>query len=77
MSLCSFYSNTESTAAMTVAACAKVAARRGFKVFGTQFHGECWGGPNAESTYSEDGPSTACVHKLGGINSFYAYKFTS
>eukprot|EP00112_Aurelia_sp_Birch-Aquarium-sp1_P003530 Seg1394.13 transcript_id=Seg1394.13/GoldUCD/mRNA.D3Y31 product="A disintegrin and metalloproteinase with thrombospondin motifs 18" protein_id=Seg1394.13/GoldUCD/D3Y31 len=71
------YKNSETTAAMVVAECAKVAAKRGFKVFGIQFQGECWGGPNAENTYNEDGPSTACVHKLGGINELYAYKFTS
>ena len=55
--------------------CAKITSKRGFNTFGIQYLGECWSGPNANVTYNEDGKSSVCQYKLGGINSNFVYRF--
>ncbi|KXJ23691.1 coadhesin [Exaiptasia diaphana] len=44
--------------------CAEKARQKGYKVFGLQFYGECWGGPSGEAVYSKDGPSNNCIQNL-------------
>lgn len=44
--------------------CAEKARAKGYKVFGLQFYGECWGGPNGEALFSKDGPSDNCIQQL-------------
>jgi len=41
--------------------CAEQAQELGYEYFGVQNHGECYSGPNAKKTYSEDGPSKQCI----------------
>ncbi|XP_065062702.1 A disintegrin and metalloproteinase with thrombospondin motifs 6-like isoform X2 [Rhopilema esculentum] len=65
----------QKTAEIVISKCAKMASMRGYTIFGIQYHGECWSGPSAQLTYMEDGASSACVHGLGGINSYYVYSF--
>lgn len=55
------WSNLKQLARSTVAACAALASRKGFTVFGLQFFGECWSGANASQTYAKDGPSQLCL----------------
>ncbi|XP_006816495.2 uncharacterized protein LOC102803376 [Saccoglossus kowalevskii] len=51
-----------------VAKCAEVAASKGYAVFTVQHGGECYSGPNAESTYNKHGPSDRCKHDgKGGV----------
>ncbi|KXJ05215.1 hypothetical protein AC249_AIPGENE3639, partial [Exaiptasia diaphana] len=35
--------------------CAEIAKKKGYKVFGLQFYGECWSGPLAEAKFAEYG----------------------
>jgi len=44
--------------------CAEKAREKGYKIFGLQFYGECWSGPNAEAFYSKDGPSNDCIQQF-------------
>lgn len=67
---------TKDTAALIVSKCAKIASKRGFNTFGIQYYGECWSGPTANMTYSKDGISSDCQHKVGLQNSNYVYQFT-
>jgi len=41
--------------------CAKVAQKKGYKVFGVQFFGECWGSINGHLDYAKFGESKSCV----------------
>jgi hypothetical protein len=72
--------------------CAEKAREKGYKVFGLQFYGECWGGPNGEMLFSKDGPTDTCIQQLtkpyacvkhdpfsecvGGENTNYIYRLT-
>ena len=56
--------------------CKQAAAFRGYTVFGIQNGVECWSGPNAPSTYSKYGSSTACSNGLGGPWANDVYQIT-
>ncbi|KAK3754865.1 hypothetical protein QZH41_011339, partial [Actinostola sp. cb2023] len=72
--------------------CAEKAREKGYKVFGLQFYGECWGGSNGEMLFSKDGPSNDCIQQLsdpkecvksdpfsecvGAANTNYIYRLT-
>ena len=45
---------------LTVNQCARVAQDKGYEYFAVQYYGECYGGKNAENTYSKYGKSTYC-----------------
>jgi len=40
--------------------CAKRTSAKGYQMFGLQFYGECWTGPNAEVTFNKHGVSDHC-----------------
>lgn len=42
--------------------CAEAAFKKGYKVIGTQFYGECWSGPQAHVTFDKYGPTDMCVN---------------
>jgi len=42
--------------------CAEAAFKKGYKVIGTQFYGECWSGPQAHVTYDKYGRTDMCVN---------------
>ncbi|XP_065056381.1 uncharacterized protein LOC135684674 [Rhopilema esculentum] len=42
--------------------CAKVAFKKGFRVMGIQFYGECWGSMRGHLDYAKHGKSKNCVH---------------
>ena len=46
--------------------CAEKARQKGYTVFGLQFYGECWSGPNAELNFNRDGVASPdqCVMNL-------------
>ena len=46
-----------------------------FSVFAVQNGGACLGGPRAEETFAQFGPSTDCSAGKGGIFAFTAYRF--
>ena len=46
--------------------CALAAEKAGYSVFGVQYAGECWSGPQAHLTYKKYGSSTRCVNGSGG-----------
>ena len=46
--------------------CAESTAKAGYLVFGVQFAGECWSGPQAHMTYKKYGTSKRCVNGWGG-----------
>jgi hypothetical protein len=48
-----------------IEACAQETRIRGYMYFGIQFYGECWSGPQAHQTYSNDGHSTMCINGVG------------
>ena len=63
------------SAAKIVHKCALAAARRNFRYFGIQHHGECWSGPTAATTYNRDGISTRCTDGAGLVASYFVYRF--
>jgi len=44
--------------------CAEKAKAKGYKMFGLQFGGECWAGPDEETRYNMYGESNMCLDKL-------------
>ena len=59
----------------TVQACAKkVRELCGWKYFGIQFYGECWGGQDKSTSYDMHGKSTNCVMGVGKEYTNYVYK---
>lgn len=44
-----------------VCRCAKKAKKEDYKLFGIQFYGECWSGPNTQQTHARAGKSLMCV----------------
>ena len=58
----------------TVRACAEIAKERGHLVFGIQYYGECWSGPDTEDTYNKYGPSGNCWNGVGKEGTNYVYK---
>eukprot|EP00795_Rhopilema_esculentum_P008207 gene8207-14144_t len=60
---------------LVVSKCARKAAAAGFKAFGIMRQGECWSGPNAETTYATGGMDIDCKNDLGSDTSFTAYLF--
>ena len=46
--------------------CALATEKAGYSVFGVQFAGECWSGPQAYMTYKKYGTSNRCVNGRGG-----------
>ena len=58
--------------------CAEAAHSRGFKVFAIQDGGWCGSSGNAECTYTQQGPSTACnADGEGGAGANQVYKISS
>lgn len=57
-----------------IRACAKEVKKAGYLYFGLQFYGECWSGPQAHSTYDEDGKSKDCVLGVGKERANFVYK---
>lgn len=58
----------------TIKACAKEALKKGYQYFGLQFYGECWSGPEANSTYDRDGTSKRCSRGVGERRANFVYK---
>ena len=58
----------------TVEACAIRVKQKGWQYFGLQDFGVCWGGPEAENTYSKYGASEQCWNGVGEGGSNYVYK---
>ncbi|KAL9987882.1 hypothetical protein ACROYT_G002260 [Oculina patagonica] len=58
----------------TIRACAKEVKKAGYLYFGLQFYGECWSGPQAHSTYDEDGKSKHCMLGVGKERANFVYK---
>ncbi|KAK3728015.1 hypothetical protein QZH41_010949, partial [Actinostola sp. cb2023] len=58
----------------TIDACARIASIKGYTYFAVQFYGECWSGPNAESTYDDKGPSKHCVVGVGKAWTNFVYR---
>ena len=46
--------------------CAQATEKAGYLVFGVQYAGECWSGPQAHMTYRKYGTSKRCVNGWGG-----------
>lgn len=62
----------------TVQKCANDAWQRHFPVFGVQFYGECWSGPEGYVTYNKDGFNLdGCWEGVGRTRNNYVYAFTS
>ena len=57
--------------------CAQAAEKAGYSVFGVQYDGECWSGPQAHVTYKKCGTSTRCVNGSGGTWAQDVYKIVS
>jgi hypothetical protein len=57
-------------------ACASRAVARGFKVFGIQHYGECWGEPGSAASTGYDiyGKSDMCVQGVGGDWANFVYR---
>lgn len=49
--------------------CAAEMKKKGYRVFGLQFYGECWSGPNAEKLFNKDGEGTSCIQDLQNLES--------
>ena len=54
--------------------CSREAEKKGYKVFGIQFHQECWGGQNGSSTYDKYGEAQNCMVGVDGygVGQLYA-----
>ena len=61
----------------TVEECAEQVTHKNgtFKVFGLQYYGECWSGPDGEKTYSQYGASKHCWNGVGGGKVNFVYTF--
>ena len=57
--------------------CALAAEKAGYSVFGVQYAGECWSGPQAHLTYKKYGSSTTCVNGSGGAWAQDVYQIVS
>lgn len=57
-----------------VAKCAKLARKRGYKVFALQYGGQCFSGARAHLGYSRYGPSNKCRRGLGGAYANDVYR---
>ncbi|EDO32458.1 predicted protein [Nematostella vectensis] len=59
----------------SVADCAKLAARKGYSVFGVQNGKECYSKETAAATYKNLGVSSGCSNGMGGIWANEVYEF--
>ena len=60
----------------TIEDCAKEASKKGYLYFGLQFYGECWSGPQDNSTYDRDGKSKSCTRGVGKKRANMVYMLT-
>jgi len=58
-----------------VTKCAERAFVRGYKYFGVQFYGECWGDDRPLPTYDKHGPGKGCTDGVGDEVHNYVYRF--
>lgn len=58
-----------------VTKCAERAFVRGYKYFGVQFYGECWGDDRLRPSYDKHGPGKGCTDGVGDEVHNYVYRF--
>ena len=57
--------------------CSLAAEKAGYSVFGVQYAGECWSGPQAHMTYKKYGASKRCAKGIGGTWAQDVYEIVS
>lgn len=58
-----------------VTKCAERAFVRGYRYFGVQFYGECWGDDRPRPTYDKHGPGKGCTDGVGDDIHNFVYRF--